>query len=80
MFASVLELPQNLITVEDVGCRLLKQIDCVCWQVEVPEWYVPGAVRATSPETPRVTAGVQASHAASQEVAAAFDITHGEES
>ena len=52
----------------------------VCSQVEVPEWYVPGAVRAASPERPRVTADVQASHAAAQEVAAAFDITHGEES
>lgn len=49
-------------------------------QVEVPEWYVPGAVRAASPERPRVTAAVQAAQAAAQEVAAAFDITHGKES
>ena len=47
-------------------------------QVEVPEWYVPGAVRAASPDTPSVTNAVQASHAATQEVAAAFDITHGQ--
>lgn len=47
-------------------------------QVEVPEWYVPGAVRATSPETPQVSAAVQASTAATQEVLAAFDITHGQ--
>ncbi|KAA6425950.1 MAG: Arabinose kinase isoform 1 [Trebouxia sp. A1-2] len=48
-------------------------------KVEVPEWYVPGAVRATSPETPQVSAAVQASTAATQEVLAAFDITHGKE-
>ncbi|KAL0052130.1 hypothetical protein WJX82_008344 [Trebouxia sp. C0006] len=48
-------------------------------KVEVPEWYVPGAVRATSPETPRVSAAVQASSAATQEALAAFDITHGKE-
>lgn len=48
------------------------------YQVEVPEWYVPGAVRATSPETPRVSAAVQASSAATQEALAAFDITHGQ--
>ncbi len=48
------------------------------YQVEVPEWYVPGAVRATSPETPRVSAAVQASTAATQEALAAFDITHGQ--
>lgn len=50
------------------------------YQVEVPEWYVPGAVRATSPETPRVSAAVQASSAATQEALAAFDITHGQRS
>lgn len=49
-------------------------------QVEVPEWYVPGAVRAASPETPRATNAVRASHAATEEVVAAFDITHGEQS
>ncbi|KAL3147999.1 hypothetical protein ABBQ38_014294 [Trebouxia sp. C0009 RCD-2024] len=48
-------------------------------KVEVPEWYVPGAVRAASPERPRVTAAVQAAQAAAQEVAAAFDITLGKE-
>ncbi len=47
-------------------------------QVEVPEWYVPGAVRATSPETPRMSAAVQASSAATQKALAAFDITHGQ--
>lgn len=50
------------------------------YQVEVPEWYVPGAVRAKSPETPRVSAAVQASTAATQEALAAFHITHGQPS
>ena len=49
------------------------------WQVEVPEWYVPGAVRAASPVTPRVGAAVQASAAATQEVLSVFDITHGDQ-
>lgn len=49
-----------------------------CMQVEVPEWYVPGAVRAASPDTPRVTTAAPASPAATQEVAAAFDIIHGQ--
>ena len=52
---------------------------CLVWQVEVPEWYVPGEVRATSPETPRLSAAVQASAAATQEVLAVFDITHGKQ-
>ena len=41
---------------------------------------MPGAVRAASPDTPRVNATLQASEAATQEVVSHFDITHGEAS
>lgn len=64
-----------------MGLSCMQQVHhlCLVWQVEVPEWYVPGAVRATSPETPRLSAAVQASAAATQEVLAVFDITHGKQ-